>query len=323
MIGLVSCQTPQSTLNPGGPAAGKISTLEWTVLILFCIVGVIMCGLLLWVAVRKRGSLDWHERWDIGGGQSWITIGGFAIPFVILSFVFVYGLADMRAFPIYDGSVKPQIKVIGHQWWWEIHYIGGPVQRQFITANEIHIPVGRPVDIELDTGDVIHSFWVPTLHGKVDLIPKQPNYIRIQADHEGTFHGQCAEYCGEEHARMMIIVVAQKPQDYQAWLDQQLQPAAAPASEEAIHGQDVFMSAACIMCHSVRGTPAQGHVAPDLTHLASRQGIAANTYPNDEADLEAWVTHAQSLKPGSLMPDLTQFNGTDLRALVAYLRGLR
>lgn len=321
---LTGCATPRSTLNPGGPAAGNISSLEWAVLITFCVVALIMWLLLLWAAMRRRGSLSTHEPWNQGGGQKWILIGGFAIPFVVLSVFFVMAVAWLTRFPVQDGNMQhPEIRVIGHQWWWEVKYLHQPADQQFTTANEIHIPVGKPIDIELDSADVIHSFWVPTLHGKVDLIPGQRNYIRIQADHAGTYRGQCAEYCGNQHAHMLLLVVAQPEPEYEAWYAQQVNPAALPTTAEALHGRDVFMGAACAFCHQIRGTEAHGTVAPDLTHLASRQRLAANSYANNTANLEAWVTHAQSLKPGAEMPNLTEFNGTDLRALVAFLQQLK
>ncbi len=321
---LPSCQSARSTLHPGGPAAGNIAWLEWTALITFCIVSFIMWALLLWTVTRKRGSLAEHAPWNTGGGQAWIAIGGFAIPFVVLCSLFVLGLVLLRSFPIHEGAkVHPTIRVIGHQWWWEIHYIAQPASRQFTTANEIHIPVGKPIDIELDSADVIHSFWIPRLHGKVDLNPGQRNYIRIQADAPGNYSGQCAEYCGEQHAHMQLLVVAQSEQDYEAWYRNQLNPAQEPEGAEAIHGRDVFVAAACAFCHEIRGTDAHGHVAPDLTHLASRQGIASKSYANNKANLAGWVVHAQSLKPGSEMPDLAVFNGPDLRALVEYLQQLK
>jgi cytochrome c oxidase subunit 2 len=319
---LVGCGTPQSTLHPGGPAAGGISQLGWIAYILFGAVAFVMWGLLIFAATRRRGSLKEHEPWTEGGGQPWILIGGFAIPAIVFSFLFVLALERMTAFPLQHAHVMPEIRVIGHQWWWEVQYLGDP-SNQFTTANEIHIPTGRPVDIVLETADVIHSFWVPALHGKVDTIPGQPNYIRIQADREGRFPGQCSEFCGVQHARMRLLVVAQSPPDYEAWRNQQLKPAAMPQDQQALHGQDVFDGAACALCHTVRGTVAEGKVAPDLTHLASREGIAANSYRNDTADLEAWVTHAQSLKPGAQMPNVSQFTGSDLRALVTYLQQLK
>jgi cytochrome c oxidase subunit 2 len=219
--------------------------------------------------------------------------------------------------------MKPEILIIGHQWWWEIHYLNDDLSKEFITANELHLPVGRPVNIEVETHDVMHSFWVPALHGKVDLIPGQTNYIRIEASQAGTYTGQCAEFCGAEHARMRILAVAEDPAVYESWLEAQRQPGAQPTTAEAIAGQQIFLAGPCSMCHTVRGTIAGGSVAPDLTHIGSRQMIAANSYQNNDAYLEAWVTHAQSLKPEAQMPDLTQFSGEQLNDLVAYLRQLQ
>lgn len=325
LAALTGCNSPRSTLSPGGPASGNISWLEWAVLITFLVVSFIMWLLLLWAATRRRGSLASHEPWNVGGGQRWIVVGGFVIPFIVLTVFFLLSTVSMKSFPVHDGDYMhhPQIQIIGHQWWWEVHYLGHPEDREFTTANEIHIPVGRPIDIELTTGDVIHSFWVPKLHGKVDLVPGVRNYIRIQADSAGNYSGQCGEYCGEQHAHMQLLVVAQPEEDYDAWYTQQLNPAAEPTTAEASHGRDVFMAAACSFCHQIRGTEAHGYVAPDLTHLATRQYIAANSYANNTANLEAWVTHAQSLKPGAEMPDIAAFNGTDLRALVAFLQQLK
>lgn len=320
-----SCNRPQSTLHSAGPAAGDLSQIGWIVYILFGAVALVMWLLLAWAAVRKRGSLETHQPWDTGGGQRWILIGGFAIPFVVLSCVFVFAMERMSDFPLHDNQIPstPEILVIGHQWWWEVRYIGGPPDTQFTTANEIHIPAGRPVNIQLETQDVIHSFWVPKLHGKVDLIPGQSNYIRIEANHPGNYTGECGEYCGAEHARMRLLVVADSPQAYEEWKNAQLKPASPPTDAEAARGQEVFLSAPCAFCHKVRGTQAGGLIGPDLTHIASRQGLAANYYPNNPANLAAWVTHAQSMKPGAVMPNVTQFTGTELRALVAYLRQLK
>lgn len=280
------------------------------------------------------GTLSEHEPIDSGGGQAWIAIGGLAVPLLILTIMFVLGLRLLVAFPIHgkDGemaamhaampAMKPDILIIGHQWWWEVHYLGGATNEQFTTANEIHIPAHRSVNIELESQDVIHSFWVPSLHGKVDLIPGLPNFIRIEASEPGNYQGQCAEYCGAQHAHMRLLVVAQEPEEYEAWQQQQRQPAPEPASQDAVAGEQLFLAGPCSSCHQIRGTIAGGRVAPDLTHIASRRYIAGNSFPNNDAYLEAWVTHAQSLKPEALMPDLTQFSGVQLRELVAYLRQL-
>lgn len=325
---LTGCGHPQSMFSPGGPASGNIAHLSWFVFILFIAVAVIMWVLLGWASYRKRGSFAEHAPVDIGGGQPWIFIGGFAIPFVILAAVFVIGLDSMSAFPL-EGphamheTVPADIRVTGHRWWWQIDYVKGPLDQQVVTANEIHIPVGRPVDIDLTSNDVIHSFFVPRLHGKVDLIPGQINRIRIQADQPGVYRGQCAEYCGAQHAHMSLLVVADPPADYEAWLAREINQAEPPATEQQRHGQQLFMTKACVLCHTIRGTLAQAKVGPDLTHIASRQGLAANTLRNNAANLEAWVMHAQSLKPEVIMPDVSQFTGQEARDLVAYLQQLQ
>jgi cytochrome c oxidase subunit 2 len=314
----------QSMLRPAGPAAGEISTLGWAVFITFLVVAFVMWLLFWWLAVRRRGSVSDHAPVEPEGGHSWIFVGGVGIPVAVLTTFFIWNLDTMGSFPIHkDVDPPPQIRVIGHQWWWEVRYISGSPQDQFATANEIHIPVGEDVDVELISGDVAHSFWIPRLNGKEDLIPGQPNEIRLRADQPGVYRGECAEYCGAQHAHMIVLVVAQPPDEYQAWMAHQREPAATPQDDQAKTGQQIFLSAACAFCHAIRGTGAAGGVAPDLTHLASRRGLAANTLVNDTADLEAWVTHAQAFKPEVGMPDLTQFSGADLKSLTAYLQELK
>lgn len=330
---LSGCRSVQSTLQAHGPAAHRIAQLSWTMTILFLIVTGIMWGLFAWAFYRRRGTLAVHEPIDASGGQAWIAIGGLAIPLMILTVLFVLGLGLLRDFPIHGmhggamhtammRSMKPDIRITGHQWWWEIEYLNDDPSKEFTTANELHLPTGQPVNIEVETRDVMHSFWVPALHGKVDLIPGRPNYIRIVASEPGEYAGQCAEFCGAQHAKMRILAIAQEPDEYDAWLDQQRKSAVEPTDDRARAGEQVFLAGPCSMCHRIRGTVAGGRVAPDLTHIASRKMIAANVYRNNDAYLEAWITHAQSLKPGSQMPNLTQFTGEELADLVAYLRQL-
>lgn len=333
-LALAGCEDAQSIWNAHGPAARSIGNLSMAMTILFLIFTAVMWALFAIAFWKRRGTLAEHEPIDADGGQIWIVIGGVAIPILVLTALFVAGLSLMSDFPIHGAhgmpseaqmakSMKPQILIIGHQWWWEIHYLSDDPSKIVITANELHLPVGRPVNIEVKTADVMHSFWIPALNGKVDLIPGQPNFIRIIPSQQGIYEGQCAEFCGDEHARMRLLAVVQKPADYSAWLADQLKPGAQPATPEAKAGEQVFLSGPCSMCHTVRGTTAGGSVAPDLTHIGSRRMIAANVYPNNDAYLEAWVTHAQSLKPDSLMPDLPDFTGDQLSDLVAYLRQLQ
>ena len=338
LLPLAGCASVQSIQNTHGPASERIASLSWLMTITFLIVTVIMWALLVVAAKRRRGSLAEHMPIDSGGGQAWIAIGGLAVPLFILTVLFFLGLELLSDFPIHgmhggmhgDMSAamaaeapKPDLRIIGHQWWWEVQYLNGPLEGQFTTANEIHIPVHRAINIELETADVMHSFWVPALHGKVDLIPGHPNFLRVEASDAGNFEGQCAEFCGAQHAHMRILVVAQDAPAFDAWLQAQRMPGKQPTTQQALIGQQLFLAGPCSMCHQVRGTLAGGHVAPDLTHIGSRQYIASNSFPNNNAYLEAWVTHAQSLKPEAKMPNLTQFNGVELRSLVAYLRQLQ
>ncbi len=313
----------QSPLNPAGPAASRIAALGWFVIIVFSVATVVMWVLFGVAIARRRGTLAEHEPWDAPDDMRWIGIGGLLIPIVVRAIALVYNFRTMAAFPMEHSPDPPAIEVVGHQWWWEVHYVGGPLHGHTLTANEIHIPVGQLVDIDLTSYDVIHSFWVPRLHGKVDLIPGQTNRIRIEASQPGVYRGQCAEYCGEQHAHMILLIVADPPGKFQDWLNAQRQPAVEPTDDRARRGQVLFETHTCGLCHAVRGTQALATVGPDLTHLASRQFIAANYLPNTDGNLEAWVTHAQSLKPGAQMPNMTEFNGEELRDLVAYLRQLK
>jgi cytochrome c oxidase subunit 2 len=322
----LGCERVQSTLYPAGPAAHRIATVSWFMIILFLAVIAIMWTLIAIAVTKGKGTLEEHAPVEIGGGHGWVALGGLIIPGLILFMLFVIGLRLLASFPIHshgDANLRPEILITGHQWWWEVQYLNDDASKQAITANEIHIPAGRPVTIELKSADVIHSFWVPALHGKVDLIPGHPNFVRVEAAQPGVYHGTCAEYCGAQHAHMRLLVIAQPADEYKAWLEGQRKPAQEPTSPEAQMGEQVFLTGPCSLCHSIRGTIAGGRVAPDLTHIASREYIAANSYRNNNANLEAWVTHAQSMKPEAQMPNLPDFDGQHLRALVAYLRQLQ
>lgn len=334
VLALEGCRTAQSTFDTHGTAARRISHLEAGMTILFIVITVIMWALFAIAFYKRRGTLAEHEPIEATGGEAWIAIGGLFIPLAVLTVLFVLGLGLLRDFPIHGmhgaaqhhgmaKSMKPDILIVGHQWWWEIHYLSDDPSKIVVTANELHLPVGKPVNLRLETRDVMHSFWVPALHGKVDLIPGMPNYLRIVATQPGTYEGQCAEFCGEEHARMRLLAIVQTPDEFNAWLDAQRQPGQAPSSDQAKDGQKLFLGGPCANCHTVRGTQAGGTVGPDLTHIGSRQMIASDYYNNNDAYLEAWITHAQSLKPGARMPNITQFSGQQLGDLVAYLRQLQ
>lgn len=321
---LLQVTESESMLNPAGTAAHRISSLGWIVYITFMAVSLIMWALVIWVAVRRKGTLREHDAFNAGGGEHWIFAGGIVIPLIILTAMFVLSENTMSHFPMgQKQDPPPEIVLTGHQWWWQIQYVSGPVDQHFTTANEMHIPVGKPVDIELRSADVIHTFWIPRLHGKMDLVPGQPNMIRIRADLPGVYRGQCSEFCGDQHANMAMLVIADAPGDYNAWVADQRADAVVPTTAQAQAGEQVFLSSACAFCHTVRGTDAAGVVAPDLTHIASRMSLASDTLTNSRANLAAWITHAQSLKPGVTMPNLTQFTGVQLRDMVDYLQTLR
>ncbi len=321
---LAGCDGPQNYMKAGGPAAAKLAQIGGATLIAFSVVSIITLALLLWVAVRRRGTLDWHAPLDADGSQRWILIGGIAVPVAVLAIIFVSSLRSMSHYPMPDddGS-RPDIRVTGQQWWFNAEYLGETPQDLVSAPTEVHIPVGRPVDIELVTRDVIHSFWIPKLHGKVDLVPGMANRIRIRADAPGVYSGECGEYCGPHHANMRLFVVAQNPEEFDRWLQDQRANAREPQTSGQHTGEQVFMSAACAVCHKVRGTPALGQVGPDLTHVASRSRIAGGMLPNNRGTLTAWMAHAQAIKPGSQMPDLPGLSGEQLIALADYLESLQ
>jgi cytochrome c oxidase subunit 2 len=214
------------------------------------------------------------------------------------------------------------VTVIGHQWWWEIQYEDSTPSRRVLTANELHIPINRPVVVKVTSRDVIHSFWVPNLQGKRDLIPGYTTAIWLQADRAGVFRGQCAEFCGLQHAHMAFDVIAETDREFEGWLDAMRQPGRDPPPHTMEHGRDVFMQARCASCHAIRGTDAAGQIAPDLTHLASRSTLGAGTLPNTPENLSAWIRDPQRLKPGNQMPP-NPLTDDDLQALVMYLETLR
>jgi cytochrome c oxidase subunit 2 len=214
------------------------------------------------------------------------------------------------------------VRVTGHQWWWEVRYEAPTAGERVTTANEIHLPVGKTVRVELTSPDVIHSFWVPNLHGKTDLIPGHVTRTFLRADHAGTYWGQCAEFCGLQHANMRFQVVAESDDDFRKWYAAQLQPAAEPSTPTQRKGKDVFLSRACVMCHTITGTPAAGRVGPDLTHVGSRPRIAAGTLERNRGNLAGWVTDPHGIKPGVRMPP-NPLAPDELQVLLDYLESLK
>lgn len=316
----------RSMLAPAGAAARTLADLGWPLLIGFTGVALVMWGLIFWLASRRRGDFATHAPVGARGGLGWVLVGGFIVPGIAFTAVFVATLGTLSAFPMEsDRPTAPEIRVIGHQWWWEVDYLMGDLQQHFKTANEIHLPLGRAVEIELVSADVIHSFWVPRLHGKVDLIPGLTNHIRLRASAAGVYAGSCAEFCGLQHARMRFAVVAETPADFSRWWTHQQALAGAVAADGASvsRGAAVFMNGPCPVCHRVGGTLAQATVGPDLTHIGARLTLAAGWLPHDLATLHAWIVNAPSLKPGVEMPVLTQLSGPELHDLVNYLEALQ
>lgn len=304
-----------SVLDPRGPEANSIALLWWVMLGLSAIVLAIVGGILIYIAVRGRGrSTDDAEGLiDEESGQRWIWLGGVGLPLILLPIAFAFNLGSLAQLSN-PSQAAITIEVTGHRWWWEVSY----PDEGAVTANEIHIPVGQPVQLRLMSADVIHSFWVPQLHGKIDMVPGEVNSLRLQADDAGEYRGICAEFCGAQHARMQFIVVASPPEEFQAWLSNQRQPAPEPANEITRRGQQVFLGSACVYCHTIRGTNASGEVGPDLTHLRSRRTLAAGTLLNTRGNLAGWILDPQHIKPGNLMPP-THLPSEDLLPLLEYL----
>jgi cytochrome c oxidase subunit 2 len=251
-----------------------------------------------------------------------VTIAAVAATVVTLFVVLVSDFRVGQALTMPPATKAVPIKVVGHQYWWEVQYPDSIAQNTVITANEIHIPVGKPIVMELASRDVIHSIWVPSLAGKKDLLPGYTRSLWFRADTPGVYRGQCAEFCGLEHAKMGMLVIAETQEHFDAWIAAQRSAAAPPSDSIAQRGKHVFEGTTCVMCHAISGTTAGATTGPDLTHIASRHTIAAGTLPNTEANLYSWISDPQRIKPGTLMP-ATKLDSRDMQALVAYLRQLK
>lgn len=319
VLALGGCGGSPSALDARGYAAERINLLWWLMLGLGTAVFVLVAGLLLVALFRRRDEGDPEAQRERRLASRMIGGGGVALPLIIL--VPLVGLTAYTGATLTPPGERPlTIEVIGHQFWWEIRY----PEQGFTTANELVIPVGRPVALRLSTADVIHSFWVPQLNGKLDLIPGQSNTLSIQADEPGEYRGQCAEFCGRQHALMALVVVAEPEERFAAWAEAQARPAAAISDPLLRDGQQVFLGSACIYCHVVRGHTegnATEAVGPDLTHLASRRTLAAATLPNTRGNLAGWIVDPQAIKPGNHMPG-TDLDAASLQALLAYLESL-
>jgi cytochrome c oxidase subunit II len=312
-----------------GPKNYPVVSLLWgamilSLLVVAIIVILVFAGTLLRHHRPPGGQVAAVPIERSGSGILFIYIG-VAITFVILLAYTVWNYEVLAAVAGPPGDAPVTVHIVGHQWWWEVRYDGRGQEPGFVTANEMHIPVGKPVRVVLNTDDVIHSFWVPALTGKMDTIPGQDNSTWLQADREGVYRGQCTEYCGQQHAHMGFMVTAEPPDAFQTWwLDQTRGPDRIHSnvpSEEADKGEAVFMQH-CAVCHTVRGTTAQGKIGPDLSHLMNRKTIAAATVPNTPGYLSGWISNPQHIKPGNLMPTL-RLSSEELSSLRSFLQTLQ
>lgn len=318
---LTSCGHSPNVFAPKGPAAGEIAQLGWLLVGLGSAIFVLVMGLLGYALFHQRSqeidpAVDRH-RWPTSTAKRWVLVGGALFPALILAVILAFTITVLRAISAIEPNEGLTIEVNGRQWWWEVHY---PRQR-IITANEIHIPIGQPVRVVLNAGDVIHSFWVPDLHGKLDMIPGQTNEFWLQADHPGEYWGECAEFCGIQHAKMSFVVVAESPDAFARWQASASQPAVTPSAPLLQQGQALFLNSTCAYCHAIQGTSAVGNLGPDLTHLASRRTLAAGAVPNTAEQLAHWIVDPQQIKPGNLMP-ASHYAEAELQALLAYLLSL-
>jgi cytochrome c oxidase subunit 2 len=311
-------------LTSFGTKADEVLPLTWGLIIISVAVVVIVCALLgraLFVSPAVRP--DMAGRFPVErpqGGVGWIYVG-VGVSTLVLFASAVWTMVTLAAVGQPPDKPAFTIEITGHQWWWQIRYLSDQPSQIFNTANEIHIPAGKPVAVKLKSADVIHSFWVPALTGKTDLIPGQTNVTWIEAKDPGIYRGQCTEYCGEQHAHMALSVVASTPEDFAAWRDAQLSDTTQAMSESAQQGQTDFIQK-CGICHTVRGTPAGGIVGPDLSHLMERHTIAAGTLPNNTGNLAGWIADPQHIKPGSQMPQ-PEVTPAQLQHIVAYLHTLK
>jgi cytochrome c oxidase subunit 2 len=320
---LTACTGWQSALDPQGPDARHLADLFWIFTAVVTAVWVLTMLVVLGALRRRRPAGADPLATDPATERRMTTVTATAVGVTALTVLALTGITYATQKRLYSTHVPGlTIRVIGHQWWWEVRYEHAEASQVFTTANEIHIPVGEPVTVKLNSSDVIHSFWVPTLFGKQDNITGRENEIQFTADREGIYRGQCAEFCGTQHAHMSMLVVAKPREEFERWRVQQIKAADPPADPDRKRGQEVFLSKPCVMCHSVRGTQAGGKIAPDLTHIGSRQQIAAATLPMSRGNLAAWIVDPQGIKPGVHMP-LIKLDPEEVDPLVSYLEGLK
>jgi len=281
------------------------------------IIFAIVLALLFFGILRRRG-LPPAERPKYSPGMKFVIAAGIILPTVVIVPLFVLTVDALPKTSPSRTQTKLEIDVVGRQWFWDVYYPKSGAR----TANEIHIPVGVPVDVRVRSGDVIHSLWVPELNRKIDVIPGQTNDVTFDARTAGIFRGQCAEFCGLQHANMGLYVVAEPRSKFERWLASEAAPARPPANEDLERGQQVLLSSDCEYCHRIAGTNASGTIGPDLTHIASRLSLAAATIPNSRGYLAGWILDPQHIKPGNRMP-ATNLSGPEVQSILDYLESLR
>lgn len=308
---------PPPVLDPAGPFAGSIAVLSW---VLFAMAVVVLGAVLAALSVALFGTPALRRRL---GGQAAIWVGGVAFPLVVLTALLIYGLSLTRSLsePAPAGAMR--VAVTGEMWWWRVAYLDRRGNVVLWDANELHIPVGETVEIELRSGDVIHSFWVPRLSGKLDMVPGRVNVMKIRADEPGTYGGQCTEYCGGPHALMGFVVVAHEPAEFRQLMAARRERFAARDAASEMRGTALFASAGCAACHRIAGTPHNGMAGPDLTHVGSRRTLGAGILPNNRGTLMGWIGNAQAIKPGNRMPPYAVLPAEDIRDLAIYLEQQR
>jgi cytochrome c oxidase subunit 2 len=321
---LAACNGTTSYMDATGAAGRREATLGWWLTGIASAVVLGVCvAIVLGIARRRADDAadSLPARREISSGLAWIYVGT-AITLVILLVTFTGTMVTLNAASRPRVTPSLTLDVTGHQWWWEIRYRDAAnADLAFTTANEIHLPIGTPVRVRLQTADVIHSFWLPQIAGKMDLIPGQVNEMWVQAERPGVSRGMCGEYCGLQHAEMALVVTAESPQQFARWAAHARSPAVAPVTADAQVGRVVFVRS-CGACHTVAGTEAMGHVGPELTHFATRATIGAGALANSPANLASWITAAPRVKEGARMPAIP-LDAEQLRSVIAYLETLR
>lgn len=317
---LSGCSGMQSALHTAGPSASKLKELIVLIVGISVVVWILVVCVLVWALLRHGKKATAEDPRNQRRLSIVVAVAVAATTFIVAGLT-VASFWTTRALDVNDDTAVT-IRVRAQQWWWQFVYEAKGSDPSFQTANEMHIPVGRTIRVMLESADVIHSFWVPSLAGKMDLVPGRENMLTFRADRPGVYRGQCAEFCGLQHSHMAFMVIAEEEADYRRWTERQKDGALPPDSAEARAGMAVFMGRQCAACHTIRGTPAAGLNGPDLTHVGSRQTIGAGLLATTRGSFAAWIADPQTLKPGNNMP-LVPLTGEELRQVSAYMEGLK